>query len=167
MVIATMSLLGANAMADNFTFSFADGVGTVTGEIFGLQNNKTSSATEVLITSYPASFGALKDPIATDWIVSFNSFTEASGAITDDNFFASLDSSTDPLTPELAFDSSINSGKLLGTLVNVVGAPTFDLAAVPEPSAWILLLTVMLAAAIVKRSRRTDGLKYAATRMRS
>jgi hypothetical protein len=40
-------------------------------------------------------------------------------------------------------------------------------SAVPEPSAWILFLTVLLAVAIVKRSRRTDGLNNPATRIRS
>ena len=54
MVVATVYLLGTNAMADNFTFSFTGVAGTVTGEITGLQNNATGSATEVLITSYPA-----------------------------------------------------------------------------------------------------------------
>ena len=63
MAVATMSLLGADAMADNFTFSFTGttgtgATGTVTGEIFpDLQNDgMVHAATEVLITSYPASF---------------------------------------------------------------------------------------------------------------
>jgi hypothetical protein len=44
MVVATMSLLGTNAMADNFIFSVTGGAGTVSGEIIGLQNNATGSA---------------------------------------------------------------------------------------------------------------------------
>jgi hypothetical protein len=44
MAVATMSLLGADAMADNFTFSFTGttgtgATGTVTGEIFGLRHS--------------------------------------------------------------------------------------------------------------------------------
>jgi hypothetical protein len=73
-----MSLLGTNAMADNFTFSFTDqGVGTVTGEIFGLQNNATSPATEVLITSYPSTIlGTIPVLDATQWTdVMDNTFT--------------------------------------------------------------------------------------------
>jgi hypothetical protein len=89
MVVATMSLLGTNAMADNFIFSFSDAAGTVTGEITGLQNNATGSATKVLITSYPALLGSIPDLIATDWAGQFlNSFTETNGVITDAQFFA-------------------------------------------------------------------------------
>jgi hypothetical protein len=84
MAVATMSLLGANAMADNFTFSFTDPLlGTVTGEIFGLKNNATGSATEVLITSYPASLGTISDLVVTDWSdQTGNFFTETNGSIT-------------------------------------------------------------------------------------
>ena len=85
MVVATMSLLGTNAMADNFTFSFGTGANTVTGEIFGLKNDGVAHpATEVLITSYPASLlGTIPDLDATQWDdLGDNLFTEVNGKIT-------------------------------------------------------------------------------------
>jgi hypothetical protein len=64
----------------------------------------------------------------------------------------------------------VNPGVIsLMTSNNVIafGPVTYVPATVPEPSAWILFLTVMLAVAIVKRSRRTDGLNDPAPRMKS
>jgi hypothetical protein len=150
MAVTTLSLLGANAMADDFTFSITDPtVGTVTGEIFGLQNDGAyHPATEVLITSAPASFGSF-DPIATDWsIQDVNSFQETNGVITDWSFLAL--SSTVSGYPDL----SIFVPSFFDTDSNSIEAPV-TFAPVPEPFAWFLLLTVVFAAAIVKRSRRT------------
>jgi hypothetical protein len=138
--VATMSLLGVNAIADNFTFSFTDPTGTVTGEIFGLHNNATSSATEVLITSYPASLGSIKDLIATDWDAQVdNDFTETNGAIAGAGFLA--EATHDPLEPTLEIDIAA----VLSTNDSAVGPTTFTFAPapVPEPFSWILLLTVM------------------------
>ena len=122
--------------------------GTVTGEIFGLQNNATGPATEVLIDSYPASLGVISDLIATDWSAQiFNTFTETNGQISTEQFEARDMTSPLPLLT-LQFgmgDLQTRDGEFTGPL-------TF--APVPEPFAWILLLTVMLAVAIVKRSRR-------------
>jgi hypothetical protein len=165
MAVATMSLLGASAMADDFTFSFTDATGTVTGEIFGLQNNATGSATEVLITSYPASLGSIQDLIATDWDVVDNDFTETNGVLLGAGFVA--EDTHDPLEPTLILEGGANLYTNDGT-VGPITAITFAPAPVPEPFSWFLLLTVMLAVAIVKRSRRrTDGLDDQATRMRS
>jgi hypothetical protein len=165
MVVATMSLLGTNAMADDFVFSINGGFGTVTGEIIGLQNNATGSATEVVITSYPTSFGSILNLIATDWTDQLaNIFTVTNGAITEAEFFA-LDTD-DANTPQLLFLPP-DVGQLQNNLDVLLGPLTFAATPVPEPFAWVLLLTVMLAVAIVKRSRRTDGLNDPATRMKS
>jgi hypothetical protein len=163
MAVATMSLLGTNAMADNFTFSFNTGANTVTGEIFGLNNNGTAApATEVLITSYPPIFGTIPDLVATNWTTQLhNSFTETGGDVTAAAFLAEESS------PAVELDFSLAQGLLEKGDHQLQGAITFTPAPVPEPFAWILLATVMLAIAIVKRSRRTDGLNDTATRMRS
>jgi hypothetical protein len=161
MVVATMSLLGTNAMADSFVFSFTGGGGTVTGEIMGLQNNATGSATEVLITSYPASLGSIPDLIVTDWAAQvLNSFTETNGVVTDAQYFAQ---DSDLPFPSMFISAGI--GEIITVNASIRGPITFAAAPVPEPSAWSLLLTVMLAVAIVKRSRRTHGLHDPATLM--
>jgi hypothetical protein len=163
MVVATMSMLGTNAMADDFIFSFSDATGTVTGEIFGLQNNATGSATEVIITSFPASLGSIPDLIVTDWAVQvFNLFTETNGVVTDAQFFAQDD---DLPFPSMFISAGIGEIITVNPNPGISGPITFAPAPVPEPSAWIFLLTVMLAVAIVKRSRRTHGLDDPATRM--
>jgi hypothetical protein len=158
MAVATMSLLGVNAKADNFTFSFSQpGVGTVTGEIFGLQDDGAyHPATEVLITSAPASFEFYPvlpfDPIATDWDQqNYNTFQETGGVITDGDFIAT---STGVVGLAIAV-LSIYSGSFYTDAPDalfddgIYGTATF--APVPEPFAWFLLLTVMLAVAIVKK----------------
>jgi hypothetical protein len=74
------------------------GAGTVTGEIFGLTNNSTSAASEVIIDSYPtfpsnpSNLGPA--PInVTAWAYQiYNLFTESDGAITYDVFAASASS---------------------------------------------------------------------------
>lgn len=89
------ALVGGTSSAHaglNFDFSFTstEGTvsGTVTGEIFGLTDNSTSAATDVVIDSYPA---ALSLP-STPWDIfnasgytlvnDDNSFTVANGVVT-------------------------------------------------------------------------------------
>jgi hypothetical protein len=105
-------LLGAgSARADslNFYFSFTDNVsgiygspyatGTVTGEVFGLQDNAISSATDVVIFSSPQNSvypsGSPLDAItgfpgATGWTVPVNEFEVVSGNVAD-AFFIGAD----------------------------------------------------------------------------
>lgn len=75
-----------------FTFSFSNVTGnvsgTVGGEIFGLTDNATSAATAVDIESGPALLG-LSLPISIPMPAAFNSFTVASGVITD-SFFSAI-----------------------------------------------------------------------------
>lgn len=84
-----------NATALDFTFSFSNTIGhisgTVTGEIFGLTDNATSSATSVVIQSFPAGLNSqLAAPItATLWSnQSQNSFTVTAGQVTGGSFDA-------------------------------------------------------------------------------
>jgi hypothetical protein len=96
---AGIVLFGGSAKADSFTFSFTnttgDVSGTVTGEILGLTNNSTSSATDVIIESFPSALGsdlftsytAPIDVFASPWYTtSPNTFTETNGQITAANF---------------------------------------------------------------------------------
>jgi hypothetical protein len=107
LAISGIVLLGTYAKADNFYFSFTNTIGnvpgTVTGEIEGLTNGTTSTATEVIIQSFPSALGATGElpspPInATAWLSQIeNSFTETGGVITAYDFRA-FDFNPPPLT---------------------------------------------------------------------
>lgn len=161
LAIALICFSSAHARADNFTFSFTNSTGTiagtVTGEVFGIEDNSISSATEVLITSFPAALGVITDLDATDWVDQyFNTFDEQSGALSAPMVeYLADDEGSPPYEPLLSLGPTIQ-GSLVTDQGEVAGVLTFT--PVPEPAAWMLLLTVILAAAIVKRSRRTDGL---------
>lgn len=88
--ISWIGLTSAAARADNFTFSFANDpasgnvAGIVTGTIFGLTDNSTGPATDVVITGYPAGLDSVYPAGSID-VISWlgpNSFTESGGAIT-------------------------------------------------------------------------------------
>ena len=68
LAISAVTLLTSTAKADDFTFSFTGVIdqsqnvnvaGTITGEIFGLADNATGPATEIVFTSYPSVFSSL------------------------------------------------------------------------------------------------------------
>jgi hypothetical protein len=104
--IAALSLFGLSSQAQavtlNFNFSITNDPlwgnvsGTVTGEVFGLVDNATSSATSVQIFTWPAGLIPLANqssytaPIdATTWASQAqNSFTVVAGAITSGGFHA-------------------------------------------------------------------------------
>ena len=73
------------AHADNFYFAFDNTIGnvtgTVTGEIFGLVNNSTSAATDVIINSAPTALGLPSVPFDMFGTPNNNSFTETAGTI--------------------------------------------------------------------------------------
>jgi hypothetical protein len=98
-VASILPLLGAAALHANlldFDFSFTNTIGdvsgTVTGEIVGLSDNSTSSASQVLIESFPSGldniFASL--PIdATTWDQQYqNSFTVVGGQVVSGGFWA-------------------------------------------------------------------------------
>ena len=105
--ILGLTLLGAlsgeaQAVSLNFDFSITNDPtwgnvnGTVTGEVFGLVNNATSSATSVEVFTWPAGLIPLASqpyytaPIqATTWANQFeNSFTVVAGVVTSGGFHA-------------------------------------------------------------------------------
>ncbi len=87
---SALTLVSSPCFALNFDFSFTNTIGntagTVTGEVFGLVNNATVAATDVIITSYPsvmtglpaAPFSVLKLPYTS---LMYNSFPVYNGQV--------------------------------------------------------------------------------------
>ncbi len=164
MVVAMIGMLIPNAKADfDLQFSFSSGAGTVTGEIFGLTDNVLSSASKVLITSIPAAFAPLAEPDATKWstqLLNAFDFDFTNGVCTICTFQAL--ESFPPTGPALFIgltDATFWSG------VPLTGPITFT--PIPEPSTWVLLVSVMLALAIVHNKRMQGRPRDPATRMKS
>jgi hypothetical protein len=96
----------------DFTFSFSNTngnvSGTVTGEIFGLMDNATGPATNVIVDSYPAGLGLPAPPLTIFSGVTENLFTVSAGEIT----------AADYLAVTINNGLSLNSGGNLNALVN-------------------------------------------------
>jgi hypothetical protein len=129
----------------NFDFSFTGSLtfpGTVTGEIDGLTNNATSSASSVYINS---SSGIVPFSLPFDTIGSAfsNSFTVTDGEITNLNYLAQ---SSTYLISLNDLNGSINSFSVITppqTIANSDGLTGLILAPDPEPSAIALLGTAL------------------------
>jgi hypothetical protein len=82
----------SHALTFTFSFSNVDGnvSGIVSGEIFGLTDNATSAASAVVIENGPASLGLSLPITAPPLFGGSNSFTVASGVITDSFFQATF-----------------------------------------------------------------------------
>jgi PEP-CTERM motif-containing protein len=162
MTAAVVAPQNANALA--FFFSFTNDVGnvsgTVTGEVFGLTNNSTSSATLVELLSWPsglvpsANQSFYVPPInVTSWATQdINTFTVLDGQVTSGSFHADNSNSVSDLDrlylnagtctsgPSCSFLSlGSNDGQYVW---HGVDGTTFTTAisAVPEPSTWAMLL---------------------------
>ena len=95
------------ASALDFNFQFSESGFTVTGSIFGLTDNATSTPTSVTVTSPDLGFA---DDVFIGTVNSLpREFTVASGVITDANFLARRDTSSDFLL--LDSDDSIVPGE--------------------------------------------------------
>lgn len=138
----------------DFTFSFTGDntglvAGTVTGEIFGLTDNATSAATDVVITSAPAGLGLPALPYdlsnASNLHVVANSFTVSGGIIIAAKFdeftltdFVSLsldDNFSENLVEGPTGNETANANGFAGA--TYTRATTSD---VPEPASAALLL---------------------------
>ena len=167
---AGIALSGAYAKADNFDFSFTGPLGTaVTGEIYGLTNTGVQqAATEVQIFTFPNALNPF-DPnlIATTWAaLAANEFTESGGSITSADFVAGDGDFQGACIP---FGPCEWEMKIVGSGDNYFVGISFDLiddftdditftpAAVPEPTALVLLSTALLLVALVARKRIALG----------
>jgi hypothetical protein len=169
-------MLPKAARADDFDFSITntDGTtpGTITGEIFGLTNDGTAgSATEVLITGYPAGDASIigsSSLNATSWDDQLdNSFTETGGSITSAIFWA-IDG-TNPDTPDLFIGiEGANGFSIPGTAAgtyNYGGTDGITFTAVtPEPGTISLMMTGvgLLGVMVVLRKRKLQALAQSA-----
>jgi hypothetical protein len=142
----------------DFMFSFTGTVppgsvaGTVTGEIFGLTNNASGSASNVVIDSYPAGLGLPTPPLTIFSNITSNSFTVMNNAITDADYFAfdAADLIGLLINFPTAKGQNLNELENLGTTanntVNLDGLAgiTFTLVpSVPEPASVTLLATAL------------------------
>ncbi len=142
-----LSAVTANASVLNFSFSFSNANGTITGEIDGLSSNSTGSASAVIIDSYPTSlyqfmgtpicnFGC--NTVVSPWTAVHNSFTVSNGQLTNADFEAINFNST-----ELMLDTATSMFFLLNgdTGATPVGATTATFSATPLPTALPLFAT--------------------------
>ncbi len=97
LALLVLILCGGSATAGslNFDFSVTNTIGTVSGtfagEVIGLTDNSISSASSVLIESFPAAMNSLDSPPidATLWDQQYqNSFEVVNGQIVDGGFWA-------------------------------------------------------------------------------
>jgi hypothetical protein len=158
-IFAATFSISANAQLLNFDFKFSSDnsglgntPGTVTGEIFGLQNNTTSAPSEVIITSAPTAFAtaAFTTPIVLrvstaltvegDFKVSDGSIQ--SGSFLIDTFYQGSNG-TNETDSNITFNEPQNFLRV-GSLTteNDLGfaGVTYTLVEAPEPSEYALLL---------------------------
>jgi hypothetical protein len=123
-----------HALSFDFSFSNVAGTvdGTVTGLIEGLADNTTSSATDVIVQSYPAGVGQVPPAPFTLTQPSSNTFTVANGLITSALFITF----SPPLCLSFAVPSFQCAGGAFfgfGDLGFVSGPVSFTPVAVPSP----------------------------------
>jgi hypothetical protein len=156
LLFATL-FFSTSAKADDFSFSFTntlgDVSGTVTGEILGLTNNATGPAAQVLITSFPSGLDSDMGPApidATLWVKQYvNTFTETNGEVTAAEFAADPGNNIDILEIDYY---GYNSLEIYGSPVGALFVETdgglaaaniqpLDPVPTPEPSTLGLAFT--------------------------
>jgi hypothetical protein len=169
------------ASALDFMFSFTNDVGnvsgTVTGEVFGLADNATSSATTVDVLTWPGALIPVANqpdypaPVdATTWATQvFNTFTVVSGNVTSADFQAQNSTGVSTLDQLWLNSGPCSSGPTCSFLSlgssngqyvwhGVAGTTFSTPGGVPEPSIWaMMLLGVGLIGGGLRTARRTGG----------
>jgi hypothetical protein len=174
-------MLPGSLRADNFTFSFTNTIGNVSGtvsvEIMGLTNNATGPASQVILLGYPASLDpqvAAAGTNVTNWGFQIaNLFTETSGVLVGEDFVASniaggtveallLDNITpppvsSPLNPSpidfLGYGPLFAPANPLPFVKAVETVPPIAGATTPEPTSKLLFVTGLLGLVLVVRRK--------------
>ncbi len=146
-----MAVAVTAARAEDVMFSFSGGIsspGTVTGELFGLSPNGTSSPTDVILLSNPDGVqnGDLSAMGWFNYYASQNSFTTVNGVITAENFSLFSANTDDILLLGLPFDNA-SFNLLYDALTDLqtgnasgVDGVVFTAVDVPEPASFFTLL---------------------------
>jgi hypothetical protein len=143
-VVARWNALGlplSSSAADKFLFSFGNALGdipgTVTGEIFGLTNNATSAATNVVIRSYPTELQGLPAApfsIPRHFAIRANQFTVSNDVITNATYLAEIACPSALAIFSLNFTGLNTLRYNNNTIVNNgLAGVTYMLAAAPRP----------------------------------
>jgi hypothetical protein len=156
--------VSANASTLDFTFSFTndsgDVNGTVTGEIIGLADNATSSASAIYITSYPASLGlSLTTPYSLTPLPSstLNKFRVFNGEVVESGFLYEIGSLALVLDNSEALLENAGSGFF-------VRSGNLEIEPTPLPAALPLFATGLGALGLFGwRRKRKDAAALAAT----
>jgi hypothetical protein len=169
LAVCLLTAAPSSAEPMNFYFSFSNSTangcgncnipGTVTGEIFGLENNSTTAATNVEVFSYPG--GILNVPSApfsvSDYAASLGQFVNA-------NFFTVTDGQITDARYQIFggyFDIDVNNefntltGFDAGTRVqNLLGLSGITFTYVPEPLTVSLFGAGLAGMAALRRRKK-------------
>lgn len=163
MAAAMAIVSGGAAISAPLTFDYSfNGVSeTVTGQIFGLEDNATGAAT--IVTANSPTLGFVSFDSADPGIVhNFNTFTVVGGAITSFNYLAVLLPLLPGGTDTAALDFGVPGSFAPFFRVNGVGltaqnllAPDFSLAPqVPLPATGLLIPVALASFAFVRRASK-------------
>src|ERR1700730_15434863 len=128
-----------------FWFSNVSGnvSGTITGEIFGLTDDATGPASNVIVDSYPGGLQLPAPPLTNFSDIGPNSFTVSSGVVTDAAFFGRNRDGTAQLELNDNNENGLFNLVAVIELSNLQGLNgiqfTLVPSAVPEPSALVIL----------------------------
>ena len=162
-VVAALTLAASQAQAVTVAFSFnsspdwSNRSGTVTGLIYGLIDDATSAATDVTLTSYPATLGSFPSDDIFAWpsiFVSFNTFTLSGGVVVDATFLLS-DPATQALGINFVYNQLRNGSATLANNAGLAGV-TFSSVVVPEPASLAVFGFGLVALSSVRRRWRSQ-----------
>jgi PEP-CTERM motif len=185
LLAAAVALFAQPARADLvFTFSFVvtagdAASGTVTGEIFGLTDNATSAATDVVITSMPDGAPGYApalpiDIFASSPSVNSNVFTVSDEEITSGEFFASFgpgDNDQLQLEPgtgaqgfpgALSFQDPDNMMNMWDVYDDNTAAVSYSVTPAPEPSSIAVFGIGLFGLPLARRLRSAVRVRIAA-----